>query len=237
MILPNDIHPSWSSFLTKDRLHELKDIEREIGNTYNPTNPKDILRFLSTDLYQTKVIWLGQDVYPAKGIATGRAFEVGHLTSWMESFRQVSVKNIIRLIHKNYNGINHYEQIKRFEEIKQEIEQQQFPIKAPQQWFDSLEEQGVLFLNTSFTCEIGKANSHKHIWETFSKRVLRYISEVNPSIYWFLWGKEAKLNKQFISNGVFFESRHPMMCSKKYEDDFLKSSCFLNTWDEINWLG
>ena len=28
-----------------------------------------------------------------------------------------------------------------------------------------------------------------------------------------------------------------MMCSEKYEDDFLKSDCFKDTMNIINWLG
>lgn len=236
MMIPEKVHPTWESLLTEKVLSELREIERKLGKNYNPS-PHLILRFLHVDLSKVKVIWLGQDVYPAKGVATGRSFEVGGITSWSQPFRQVSVKNIIRLIYKNYVGINNYSGIKGFNDIKEEIKSGHFPIKEPKAWFDSLERQGVLFLNTSFTCEVGKANSHKQIWQNFSEHVLNYISSINPDITWFLWGKEATKAKQFIVSGKFFESRHPMMCSAKYTNDFLKSSCFASTWNEINWLG
>ncbi|MRH44418.1 uracil-DNA glycosylase [Aquibacillus halophilus] len=237
MLIPGNTHPSWNDFLTMDIRNELKKIEKQIGENFNPTNPANILRFLTIDLNNIKVIWLGQDVYPAKGVATGRSFEVGGLVSWDQSFRQVSIKNIIRLLHKNYFGITSYDHIRSFNTIKIDINDGIFPIKSPDEWFSSLEKQGVLFLNTSFTCEIGKANSHKHIWEEFSEQVVTYISKHRPDVKWFLWGNEAKTTKQYIPKGVFFESRHPMMCSKKYENDFLKSNCFLLTTDEIDWLG
>ena len=32
-------------------------------------------------------------------------------------------------------------------------------------------------------------------------------------------------------------SRHPMLCSSKYDDDFLKSDCFIKTNHIIKWLG
>ncbi|MGM9927041.1 MAG: uracil-DNA glycosylase [Bacillus sp. (in: firmicutes)] len=237
MILPKEIHESWLPFLTPEIKCELQHIEKELGDNYNPSQPKYILRFLTVDLQQVKVIWLGQDVYPMKGVATGRSFEVGGLESWEQPFRQVSLKNIIRLLHKNYHQIDCYEDIQPFTKIKQEIKTGEFPIKPPTQWFSYLEDQGVLFLNTSFTCEVGQPNSHKHIWQAFSQQVLAYISKVNPSIIWFLWGKEAKENKAYIKEGIFYESRHPMMCSAKYEDDFLKFDGFDATKHVISWIG
>ncbi|WP_210470325.1 uracil-DNA glycosylase [Sporosarcina sp. 6E9] len=237
MILPKEVHSSWDSFITEEILAELKVIENEIGNNFNPSDPDKLLRFLSVDVDNVKVIWLGQDVYPAKGVATGRSFEVGGLNDWLEPFRQVSLKNIVRLIYKNYTGISDYKDIKKFSEIQKEIKNGSFQIKPPNNIFDSLENQGVLFLNTSFTCEVGEANSHKIIWRAFSKKVLNYISTKNPDIKWFLWGKEAISTKEDIPEGVFFESRHPMMCSEKYQDDFLKFDGFKATMSEINWLG
>jgi len=237
MLIPQNIHSSWKNFLNNGMIPILSDIDSKLGTNINPTRPEVILRFMTIDLTKVKVVWLGQDVYPAKGVATGRSFEVGGLTDWNSTFRQVSLKNIVRLIHKTYNDIHEYSNIKGFKEIQELIKQGDFPILQPVEWFHSLEQQGVLFLNTSFTCEVGKPNSHKALWAEFSEHVLAYISTVRPDLVWFLWGKEAIANKQFLRSGVLKESRHPMMCSEKYEDDFLKSDCFKSTMSDINWLG
>lgn len=237
MIVPDGVHPSWSSFLTVEVKEEISRIEKEIGDNFNPTNSNNILMFLTVDLDKVVVIWLGQDVYPAQGVATGRCFEVGNINNWGDSFRQVSLKNIIRLIHKNYNGFEDYKDIKSFKDIQKEIGDGRFPIKQPKEWFNSLEKQGVLFLNSSFTCEIGKANSHHSIWEPFSRKLLQFISRQRPNMIWFLWGNEAIAKREFIQHGVFLESRHPMMCSEKYENDFLKFAGFKATMNKINWLG
>ena len=103
MLLPDYVHSSWKPFLTEEILDKLDEIGRKIGTDYNPDGEGVILRFLTTDLHKAKVIWLGQDVYPMKGVATGRSFEVGGLTDWTRPFRQVSLKNILRLLHKQYN--------------------------------------------------------------------------------------------------------------------------------------
>ena len=236
-LLPDYIDPSWKEFLSHDIITELTTIEQKIGNHFNPTDRNKVLRFLTVPLNQVNVIWLGQDVYPAEGVATGRAFEVGNLHSWQEPFRQASLKNIIRLIHKNYQKIDQYDDIKTFKAIREEMEVGTFPIQSPSAWFASLEQQGVLFLNSAFTCEINVANSHKQIWHDFSTEVLHYISKQRPDIIWFLWGKEAIAKKAYINEGIFYESRHPSRCSKTYKDDFLNFSGFQQTFETINWLG
>src|SRR5699024_2642631 len=119
--LPNYIDPAWQDFLTDEIREELYNIEQQVGENYNPTNPEYILRFLTVPLDEIKIIWLGQDVYPAEGVATGRAFEVGHLDSWQAPFRQASLRNIVRLIHKNYHDIKEYESIQTFQKIRKEI--------------------------------------------------------------------------------------------------------------------
>lgn len=236
MFLPTQIHQSWHNFLTEEICQDIKFIEDTISKPYNPESKDKILRFLTLDLNKIKIIWLGQDVYPAKGVATGRAFEAGNINSWLEPFKQVSLKNILRLIHKTYENIEVYEDILSYVEIKAAIKTGAFKIKPYDQWFDALESQGVLLLNTSFTCQTGKANSHKALWLSFSEKLLAYISENNPHLSWFLWGKEAAKFKPFLK-GTCYESRHPMMCSSKYENDFLKSSCFKDTMKQVNWLG
>lgn len=245
-LLPNNIHKSWNNFLTEDILAELKEIENKIGDDFNPKPKENVLRFLSLDLKAINCIWLGLDPYtvpdinPDNGhslVPTGRSFEVGTLKSWNDKFRQVSLKNIVRLIYKNYNNIEDYKDIKKFSEIQKEIQNNQFNILPPNEIFNSWESQGVLCLNAYPTCEVGKTGSHKNIWKEFSVKLLNYISLTNPNITWFLWGNEAISHKEYIKEGIIYESRHPMMCSEKYPDDFLKSDCFKNTMDKINWLG
>ncbi|QSX05579.1 uracil-DNA glycosylase [Sedimentibacter sp. zth1] len=236
MKLLNSYHSSWNEFLTEERINEINQIEKEIGDNINPEK-ENVLRFLNLNLDEIKVVILGQDPYPEKGRATGRAFEVGDLNDWNQKFRQVSLKNIVRLIHKNYNNIENYEDIFKFSNIQKQIRDNKFNIRQPNVLFKCWENQGVMLLNTYFSVEAGKPGSHIKIWQSFSQELLRYISSKNPSINWFLWGKQAEEKSQYIISGTKYISRHPMMCSSKYDDDFLKSSCFKKTMQTINWLG
>ena len=233
-LIPIDAHSSWKKFLTDEIINELNNIETKIGSNINPAHD-NVLRFMKNNLNDIKVVILGQDPYPEKGRATGRAFEVGDLQSWNQKFKQVSLKNIIRLIYKNYNGINKYSDIKKFSEIQTEIKEGRFSILPPDKIFKSWEKQGVLLLNTYLSVEAGITGSHISIWKKLSEELLKFISEENRNINWFLWGRMAEDKKQFVKYGKHYISRHPMMCSESYKDDFLKSDCFKDTMDIINW--
>lgn len=232
-----NIHDTWREFVSRDEtIQQLNLIEGKIGNNYTPD--KDlVLRFLELDINSLKVVILGQDPYKPAGVANGRAFQPNDLESWSDKFRQISLKNIIRNIYRSVNNINNYWEIPSYSDIINSG----FGIKQPRDWFDSIESQGVLLLNTALTCEIGKSNSHKVIWEKFSWSCIEYLASHNKNLYWFLWGKEAQNYKYIIGNYAdksrIYESRHPMMCSESYSDDFIKNNCFKDTMDIINWLG
>ena len=240
-MLLTEHHSSWNEFLTDEILELLNSIEKQIGNDYTPKK-ENVLRFMKQDLAKIKCVWLGQDPYFSMYgdnhfVANGKSFQPDDLKDWNQKFSQVSLKNIVRLIYKSENNITFYNDIKKFNDIKKEINSGVFKILPPKEWFNSLEKQGVLFLNTSLTTKQGTANAHKNIWAEFSQKLLNYISEKNPNIHWFLWGNEACQKAQFIKHGILHQSNHPMMCSESKENDFLKSDCFSSTKDIINWLG
>lgn len=232
----NNYHSSWNEFLTDERIKQLNGIEEQIGDNINPEK-ENVLRFLNLNLDKIKVIILGQDPYPEKGRATGRAFEVGDLSDWNQKFRQVSLKNIVRLIHKNYNNIIEYKNIMKFSDIQIQIKNREFNIMQPDKLFKNWESQGVMLLNTYYSVEIGMPGSHIKYWENFSNDLLKFISSQNKDIRWFLWGKQAELTSTNIVSGIKYISRHPMMCSEKFDGDFLKSDCFKDTMNIIDWLG
>lgn len=230
------VHESWNKFLTTDIRHKLDIIESQIGTDYTPDTDK-VLRFMQLDISKLKVVILGQDPYKPAGVANGRAFQPANLTSWNQKFRQVSLKNIVRNIYKSKLDIRLYDLIPTYNEIIASG----FEIKPPLEWFDSIESQGVLLLNTSLTCKIGESNSHREIWKDFSDECIRYLAKTNNDLYWFLWGKEACSYSSLVMSWSYpdriYQSKHPMMCSKSYTDDFLKSKCFKDTMKIINWMG
>lgn len=229
------VHPEWDTFLTKDVKEQLVKIEISIADK-NFVPPQDkVLRFLELSLKEAKIVILGQDPYPQPGVATGRSFEVGNLRSWNEPFQNISLKNILRAIYKAYSG-----EVIKFNELKAKFDNE-FPLLPPYKLFSSWEEQGVLLLNTYFTCETGKPGSHQKLWEPFSKKLFEFIYNYNRDLIWFVWGSNASSAVSHLGNINSLESYHPMMCYNKpgRVNDFLYGNinCFENTKNRINWTG
>ena len=61
----------------------------------------------------------------------------------------------------------------------------------------SWKDQSVFLLNTALTVEVGRPNSHKNYWNSFTASAVRYLSRVSSCI-WLLWGSNAQYYKRFI---------------------------------------
>lgn len=229
------IHNDWKPFLTKEIKSNLVKIESEIlQRDYTPAK-ENVLRFLELPLQSVEVIILGQDPYPQPGVATGRAFEVGTLKSWNEPFKNISLKNILRALYKAYSG-----EVIKYNDLKTKFDNE-FPLLPPNKLFKHWEKEGVLLLNTSFTCEPGIPGSHKTIWEGFTQELLLFVSKKHEQIIWFLWGTQALEATENIDIKNKIVTRHPMMCFDKTgrDKDFLygKINCFEELKNEIDWTG
>ena len=230
------LHKDWKPFLSEKILKLTKKIESEVlqDGCYTPSSDK-VLRFFEFPLGTAKIIILGQDPYPQPGVATGRAFEVGNLMSWDQPCRNISLKNILRAVYKAYRG-----EVITYNVLKSEISCG-FPVLPPNELFSWWESQGVLLLNTSFTCKPGFPGSHRKVWEGFSRSLLRYINGFIPDVTWFLWGSHAKDITSHLKISQSIVTMHPMMCYDKpgREGDFLygEKNCFEPFVNIVNWTG
>ncbi|MDE5418412.1 uracil-DNA glycosylase [Labilibaculum sp. DW002] len=234
-------HPSWNSFLSNEILLLLEKIEESITISTATPAVHLILRFLEMDLNKIPVVILGQDPYPQKGVATGRAFEVNGLNSWHDKYRNVSLKNILRSIYKSVRNeeLKYSEILAKLNEGDRLPMDDDFSILPPNQLFKYWwEQENVLLLNTAFTCEIGEPNSHSKIWAPFTHALLKYIAHANKNTIWFLWGKNAQQIVEGINISNKIETAHPMMCFQRDNDIlFGHINPFLETANLVNWTG
>lgn len=233
------VHQSWNDFLSEEIVEKLREIENSAINTSTEFTPpaSRVLHFMTNNLDSAKIVIIGQDPYPQAGVATGRAFEVGTLNSWDATFRNVSLKNIIRSIYSAYRGeYVTYSVIK--EKLKGNLFDASFSLLPPNKLFKSWEKQGALLLNTSFTCQVGEPGSHSKLWNNFTTSLLSYINDRNPNLIWFLWGNHARDVTSHLDIKNKFDSNHPMIC-KEGNRDFLfgKVNMFAETKELINWKG
>lgn len=229
------VDKSWEKFLSKEIQKLIHQVETEVTKTEFTPSPEKVLRFLETPLDKQKIVILGQDPYPQPGVATGRAFEVGTLRSWNEPFKNISLKNIVRSLYQAYT-----DKTLKFNEIKGKLDNE-FPLLPPSRIFSHWEKEGVLLLNTSFTCKTGKPGSHHKIWENFTSEVLQFLQSEKDDLTWFLWGSHAQEATRDLEIKNSVVSHHPMMCydNSERKQDFLygEINCFKQFIPEIDWTG
>lgn len=104
--------------------------------------------------------------------------------------------------------------------------------------FENTAKQGVLWLNTALTVEKKIANSHKDLWETFSKLLIQHINDNVNDVVWVLMGANALKLKELITNEThkFIITSHPSPFSWKRGLKEYPSFESTNIFEEVNKL-
>jgi len=137
--------------------------ESVAGREFTPTL-KNIFKAFEECPYDTlKVVVVGQDPYPQKGVADGIAFSCSRKMK-----PEKSLQYIFKSLEETCNIVNESVNLKR--------------------WSN----QGVLMLNTALTTQIQNVGAHKLIWEDFTKHVLTVISQKKIGIPTVFMGSIAK---------------------------------------------
>ena len=229
-----NIHEDYYDFFTVEKVTAINSFIKcmEIRKIeYIPKN-EYIFKALRSSISSRKVCILSNEPYSQGEIATGLAFEVKD-TSWVNHEINISLKNILKLLYKTYNG-----KMEDIEKIRKEISHNEFNILPPNELFKSWEKQGVLLLNSSLTAIEEKTGEHNKFWHPFTRDLMEYISAKNENIVYLLWGKDAEQFEKNILNGEVIKSNHPAKGGhSEGEKDFLKGDFFEKTKDMINWLG
>ena len=184
----------WIRFIDTDELRRVVTwINKTDSSTLCPS-PKNIFKAFRVCPYKDcKVIFLGQDPYPQRGVATGILF--GNSSDTPEELLSPSLK-IVKEAAINYE-IPH--NLIEFDNT-----------------LESWARQGILMINTAFTCEVGRTGSHFEIWKPFVSKLIHNISNNDGGIIYVLFGSQAQLFKKDIVNSLqVVEVYHPAYFSRK----------------------
>lgn len=173
-------------------MKELNKVLAVLGRMYKvkPICPAqdDVFKAFNLCKYRDcKVVFIGQDPYPQKGVATGILFGNDADTieeNWSPSLK--IVRDAVIDLHRPHNLIT-------FDPT-----------------LESWAKQGILMINSALTVEMNKAGSHTMLWRPFISKLLKNMSEVNTGIIYVLFGGTAKTFKPYIGkfNDVL-EVEHP----------------------------
>ncbi|WP_311481341.1 uracil-DNA glycosylase [uncultured Anaerococcus sp.] len=216
------INNDWDYILKNEfEKQYFKDIESFLDKAYKEKNifpPRDeIFKALNLSSFEdTKVVILGQDPYYNYGQAEGLSFSVKKGVKLPPSLRNI------------------------YKELEDDLGIEPSNNGSLISWA----KQGVLLLNSSFTVEEKKPNSHKSIgWQILSDKIISILNEREKPLVFILWGNFAKSKKSLITNPIhlLIESAHPSPLSARHgffgSRPFSKANKFLkdNNIKEIEW--
>ena len=135
---------------------------------------------------ELKVVFVGQDPYPQKDVATGILF--GNRADVPEDELSPSLK-VVKEAAVNFE-IPHNSII--FD-----------------QTLESWARQGILMINSALTVEMNKVGSHTMLWRPFISSLLKNISETNPGLIYVLFGSQAGTFQPYIKTGTVIKVPHP----------------------------
>lgn len=165
-------------------LNWLKNVDK---NSLCPSANNIFKAFKLCQYKDLHTIMLSQDPYPQKGVATGILF--GNSKDTPEEKLSPSLQ-IIKEAAINYE-IPH--NLIEFDNT-----------------LESWAKQGILMINTAFTCEVGRVGSHYNIWRPFVSKLIQNISFRNSGLIFMLFGNQASsFKKDIIGNQHIIEAYHP----------------------------
>jgi uracil-DNA glycosylase len=180
-MLFSTMHPSWQKALgaTEQLLTEIED---QLVFDQETTPPKPlVMRAFQAPLDATKVLLIGQDPYPTKGVACGLAFAVS------EGIKQPqSLKNLMS-------------------ELKADL-----PSASSGGDLSRWSAEGVMLLNSALTTKVGIPGAHAKLWSLFTKKVIETLDrELSGDLVCLSLGEHAKKLSKEVSLGSVIQATHP----------------------------
>ena len=126
---------------------------------------------------ECKVIFIGQDPFPQKGVAQGILF--GNSSNTPEDKLSPSLK----VVKESVINFDIPHNLITFDPT-----------------LESWAKQGILMLNSALTTEVGKVGIHTLKWRPFIGSFLKNMSKKNPGIIYVFFGSQAKSLNTYINN-------------------------------------
>lgn len=141
-----------------------------------------------------KVVFIGQDPYPQKGVATGVLF--GNNPDTPEEKLSPS----LQVIKESVINFEIPHNIITFDNS-----------------LESWAKQGILMLNSALTCEMNRIGSHVNQWRPFISKLLSNLSHHNSGLVYVLFGNQAKTLKPYINEKYndIIEVEHPAYLARQ----------------------
>ena len=178
----------WMKVLDRNETMKIMGWLRTVNKETLCPNIKDVFKAFKLCSYnKCRVIFVGQDPYPQRGVAQGVLF--GNSSDTPEDKLSPSLQIIKESV------------------INFEIPHNLITFDPT---LESWAKQGILMINSALTTEVGKIGVHMMKWRPFMIAFLKQMSMINPGIIYVLFGSQAQILEPYINkNNYVLKIEHP----------------------------
>lgn len=175
---PQEYFGDWSKVIDFDELKVVLGKLGQINPEYLCPHPSNVFKAFKLCPYkELKVVFLGQDPFPQKGIATGILF--GNEERTPEDKLSPSLE-VIKECCINY-------------------EVPHGPIDFDIT-LESWAKQGILMINSALTCKVNEVGSHVMLWRKFMINLIKNLSYRETGLLYVLFGGQAQTFEPYIDS-------------------------------------
>ena len=178
----------WMKVLDRNETMKIMGWLRSINQSTLCPNIKDVFKAFKLCPYnKCRVIFVGQDPYPQRGVAQGVLF--GNSSDTPEN----KLSSSLQIIKESVINFEIPHNLITFDPT-----------------LESWAKQGILMINSALTTEVGKIGVHMMKWRPFMIAFLKQMSMINPGIIYVLFGSQAQILEPYISkNNYVLKIEHP----------------------------
>lgn len=178
----------WMKVLDRNETMKIMGWLRSINQSTLCPSIKDVFKAFKLCPYNNcRVVFIGQDPYPQRGVAQGVLF--GNSSDTPENKLSPSLQIIKESV------------------INFEIPHNLITFDPT---LESWAKQGILMINSALTTEVGKIGVHMMKWRPFIIAFLKQMSMINTGIIYVLFGSQAQILEPYISkNNYVLKIEHP----------------------------
>lgn len=178
----------WMKVLDRAETMKMMGWLRTINQTTLCPSIRNVFRAFKLCPYnECRVVFIGQDPYPQKGVAQGVLF--GNSSDTPED----KLSSSLQVVKESVINFEIPHNLITFDPT-----------------LESWAKQGILMINSALTTEIGKVGVHMMKWRPFIIAFLKQMSLVNPGIIYVLFGSQAQILEPYIGkNNYVLKIEHP----------------------------
>ena len=199
----------WMKVLDRNETMKIMGWLKNINQSILCPSIKDVFKAFKLCPYNNcRVVFIGQDPYPQRGVAQGVLF--GNSSDTPENKLSPSLQIIKESV------------------INFEIPHNLITFDPT---LESWAKQGILMINSALTTEVGKIGVHMMKWRPFMIAFLKQMSMINPGIIYVLFGSQAQILEPYINkNNYVLKIEHPAYFAR------VKKKMPSDIWKAINRL-